>query len=456
MSDSLRKDHLGCYGNRWIKTPNIDELAPSSAVFDYAYAEGLATIPVRISLFTGRYTLPYRGWEPLEKNDMPLAEFLWNKGYSSALISDTYHMHEPKMGFGRGFDYVEWIRGGEYDPYIINPNVITNIDKYSDKNEKGKGFQQHLRNIASWKDEEDSFVAQIVNTGISWLEKKFSQGRKDNLFLWLDCYEPHEPHNPPSPYNDIYKVPEYNGPPIICPPVGTASFLNLVELRHLRAQYAGQISLVDKWVGVFLKKMDELGLWDNTLLIFLADHGQPLGEHEIIRKAAAWPYEEVAHFPLIIRFPDKFGIGGKRIDSFVGMPDIFPTILDFLQLKGPKTIQGKSLLKKILNEDISPPFGLSGYYDTAWSIRDREWSFYHWLKPVLSNRRSNSSTSHYHYKKDELFRLEKNFVPPQPKEYNPSVDLAEKDNIIEKEPEISKKLEIKLRRFMDKMVYASV
>lgn len=101
IADSLRKDHVGCYGNKWIKTPNIDKLAFKSVVFDHAYAEGLPTVPVRTSLLAGRYTLPFRGWKPLESNDLLITEFLWNKGYISSLVSDTYHLHKPKMGFAR-------------------------------------------------------------------------------------------------------------------------------------------------------------------------------------------------------------------------------------------------------------------------------------------------------------------------------------------------------------------
>ena len=103
MEDSFRKDHFGCYGNPWIKTPMIDSFAEQSTVFDFAYAEGLPTVPVRSSLFTGRYTLPFRGWQPLVQNDVLLAELLWNRGYTSAFIGDTYHMGKPEMAFSRGF-----------------------------------------------------------------------------------------------------------------------------------------------------------------------------------------------------------------------------------------------------------------------------------------------------------------------------------------------------------------
>jgi arylsulfatase A-like enzyme len=449
MSDSLRKDHLGCYGNNWIKTPNLDNLALDSVVFNSAYAEGLATIPVRIALFTGRYTLPYKGGGNLDKNIFLLAELLWNKGYTSALISDTYHMHEPEKNFGRGFDYVEWIRGQEYDPYITDLNIDTHIEKYSEKNERGKkfgvfSFEQYLRNVSSWKGEEDHFIAQVVKAGISWLEKKISGGKNDDLFLWLDCYDPHEPSDPPSFYKDMYPVPEYNGLPIICPPVGDASFLNLDELRHFRAQYAGEVSLVDKWIGVFLNKLDDLGLWENTLLLFLADHGQPLGEHGMLRKGSAWPYEELSHIPLILKFPDKNRLKNTFIDSFVGMPDILPTILDFLNLKIPKeiqkAIQGKSLISIIQGEENHFPFGISGHYDLSIGLRKEGYSFYHWWKPspIIQN-----------YKQNELYKLDKNFFPPEPAKYEPNRDLAEIGNIISEKPELANNFMLDIKHFIN-------
>jgi len=448
MADSLRTDHVGCYGNKWIKTPNLDNLASEGVVFDYAYAEGLPTIPVRTSLLTGRYTLPFRGWQPLERNDLLISEFLWDKGYITALISDTYHMHKPQMGFARGFDYVEWIRGQEFDPYIIDRDVEELLKKYSAKNWNSvrtkEGFKVYLRNTADWKGEEDHFIAQVIKEGISWLKKKISQGRKDKLFLWLDCFDPHEPWDPPSPYDEMYAVEEYDGLPIILPPPGDANFLNLVELRHLRAQYAGEVTLVDKWVGVLMEEMKEMGLLDNTLIIFLSDHGEPLGEHGLIRKARPWPYEELSHIPLIMRFPDCMDLRGKRVKSFVGMPDIMPTILDLLKIDGPKSMHGKSLLPLIMKEgdEKERSFGISGYHNRSWSIRDYEWSFYHWIEP---------SRPRLIKAEDELYKLDTGYVPPPPEKYEPLKDLAEKEDVIKEEHEVAQDLELKLRRFIEKL-----
>ena len=155
MLDSLRPDHLGFYGNEWIKTPNLDRFAEESTVFERAYAEGLPTLPVRTALFTGMYTLMRRGWQHLEPEDVTLAEVLWSRGYDSALISDTAPMHWPGMAYERGFDHVEFIRGQLTDPYVSDSKIRIDLSKWSRKNyltdKDREDFVQYLKNRASWR-----------------------------------------------------------------------------------------------------------------------------------------------------------------------------------------------------------------------------------------------------------------------------------------------------------------
>ena len=94
VADTWGFDYLGCYGNTWIATPNIDQLARDSIVFENAYAEGCPTVPTRRALLTGRYTLPFRGWGPLLPEDRTLADILWAKSIRTALITDTSPMHK--------------------------------------------------------------------------------------------------------------------------------------------------------------------------------------------------------------------------------------------------------------------------------------------------------------------------------------------------------------------------
>ena len=470
MLDSLRPDHLGCYGNKWIKTPNIDRFAEECAVFDRAYAEGLPTLPVRTALFTGKYTLPFRGWQRLEPDDVPLAEVLWDRGYVTALITDTYHMHKPGMAYERGFDYVEWIRGQESDPYIVDPNVKVDLERWHHKNysteqyfgksaeERKRLFIQYLKNTAHWKGEEDHFVVQVMKAGIRWLKKQVEKGRKDRLFLWLDSFDPHEPWDPPQEYYELYAPPGYEDKPITWGGGKVEDFTDL-EIQHIRAQYAGEITLVDKWVGWFFDRVRELGLWENTLIILLSDHGEPLGEHGIIKKVRPWPYEELSKIVLMIRHPE--GIGkGKRIKAFVETVDILPTILESLGLEcgrevspwGLKIegIHGKSLLPLMKGEvDAIKEFAISGHYKRSWSIRDGDYTLYIWLKPGAECQWGLKPIGMREEKvKPELYKTERDYVPPPPKDYDWRRDLPEKENLMDAEKDIARELELKLGRKM--------
>lgn len=148
MSDSLRRDHVGCYGNPWIRTPSLDRLAESATVFDRAYIASYPTIPNRTDLYTGRYGFAYRGWQPLEPRDVILSEIIKPHGYTSALVFDTPPLGSLSYNFMRGFDSWQWIRGQHGDRYITDPKVPTPIPADRHKVRSWEGTQRYLRNQA--------------------------------------------------------------------------------------------------------------------------------------------------------------------------------------------------------------------------------------------------------------------------------------------------------------------
>jgi len=177
VADSLRRDHLGCYGNEWISTPNLDAFSREACLFEGAYADSLNTIPARTSMWSGRIGFPFRGWQTFEARDPLVAEWLWDKGYRSALITDVYHMHKPGMNCGRGFDETIFIRGQEYDPYLVDETVETDFERHfkpSPHNDQssmwGERFKQYLRNVSVREGKEDYFCAQVVQRAVQWLE----------------------------------------------------------------------------------------------------------------------------------------------------------------------------------------------------------------------------------------------------------------------------------------------
>jgi len=461
VTDTMRKDHLGCYGNNWVKTPNIDRLASQGVVFENAYSENMPTIPARLSMFLGRYTLPYRAWQTLEPADDHLPELLWATDHRKALITDTYNMHRRKEVFCRGFECVQFIRGQSADPVgeaIIPSTTKVDLTKYSTRNwklchspgsrygqpsseeEVRKAFESYLRRNSYWKTEEHHFVAQVTRAGISWLKQQVESGRRDHLFLWLDSFDPHEPWDPPENYYELYEVPTYKGLPILGG-AGSVDTWDLDEIRHVRAQYAAKVTLVDRWVGSFLEEIDGLGLMDSTLIIYTSDHGQYLGEKGIMCKCQGWPYEEISHIPFIIRLPDGER-KNVRIEAHVGLPDIAPTVLDFLGLKPIPTHQGRSLLPLARGEERDDPkestFGISGFYARSRSIRQGNNSYYEWLE------------NHPLRQGPELYRFNPKYTPPEPRHYERE-DQAEKENIIDEEPELARELELKMLRFLARL-----
>jgi len=379
MLDSLRQDHLGCYGNPWIETPNIDRLAQESVIFENAYPEGLPTIPVRTALFTGQYTLPYRPWQPMVKEDLAVAEILDEHGHISALITDTYHLFKPDMNFHRGFHVFRWIRGQEADAYRSAPHG-KNLDDYIKPAMKGtrveRMLEQYLKNTSQREGEEDYFAAQVMRESMEWLEGNHGH---EKFFLWVDSFDPHEPWDPPPPFDTRYTDPNYEGPKLIHPKYGPVDWMTEEELEYVRGLYAGEVSFVDKWVGKLLDKIGELGLYDNSLIVLLADHGHPHGDHGTIMKSAQNLYGELLRIPLLIRHPEKL-YAGRRVDALVQTHDILPTILDLLGLEDETiAMHGKSVWPLVTGErEKLRDYAIVGYHQSEHRcLRDKEWSYIH-------------------------------------------------------------------------------
>lgn len=433
VADSLRYDHLGCNGNAWIQTPHLDAFAAEAIRFSRVYSEGLPTLPTRTSYWTGRFTLPFRGWQSVLPGDPLLAEHLWNQGYTSALITDVYHLHKPGMAFGRGFDSVRFVRGQEYDEWRTMPDEMVNDRAYHRLNGVpeddalwGPRFRQYLKNISGRRNEEDYFAPQVVNAAISWLE---AQPERDRLFLWVDLFDPHEPWDPPAPYDTLYD-PDYAGQVLIDPVPGFCEgYLTPEEVRHVAALYAGEVSFVDKWVGRLLEAIRGLGMWDDSLIVFTSDHGELLGERNCIRKARPWPYDELSRIPFLLKLPGGEGAGTTQ-DAFAQTADLAPTLCDLTGLPPLPGATGLSLAPLLQGKAHSlRDFAVSGFHGQSWSIRNDEWSLYLWLEG-------------YQIKPWDPRR------PGQRELYYLAQDPGEATNLIADYPKVADALELALRRFM--------
>lgn len=423
MLDSLRPDHIHCYGNEKIKTPNIDSLAKDGVIFENAYPEGLPTIPVRTALFTGQYTLPFRPWQPLTPQDITIPEILTAYGYTNALITDTYHLFKPGMNFHRGFHVWRWIRGQEGDVYRSGPPKY-NPEDFMKPEMKGTHVEklliQYLRNIADRETEEDYFVAKVIREATEWLEKE----AREPFFLWVDCFDPHEPWDPPPSFEKMYTDPNYRGKKIIHPKYGKTDWLTEEELNYIRGLYAGEVSFVDKWVGVLLEKLKELDYYEKSLIVLLSDHSVPIGEHGWILKHPHTLWSELVRMTLIIKFPENT-YAGTRVKKLVEDIDVPATILDVIGLeRETRYMHGKSVVLLLENQvEKLRDYIITGYHESLHRcVRTEKWSFI--FRPEG---------------KDELYDLEK--------------DPGEARNLIDEYTEEAKKMASYLARYC--YLYAS-
>ncbi|MBP3731510.1 MAG: sulfatase [Mailhella sp.] len=402
MCDTMQFNYLGCYGNSWIKTPNIDRFAAEGTLFENCYTEGLPTVPCRRAMLTGRYTLPVKGWSQLDIDDTTIADLCWGQPIESYLIYDAGPWRLPKFGYARGFDRVFFLHGHETDHQYyaqddLNPlfhaedyveqHVIDKADEVLGENVVRPLLNQiecHLKERQYWKSDEDQHAAHIFKEAAKYLA---GVDKTKSFFMWIDCFDPHEPWDAPSVYDPDKKCmydPDYQGKDMFLPiQAHVDGMYTDEELHHIRMLYAEKLTNVDKWFGYLTAAIHDLGLESNTMVMLVSDHGSPMGKgehgHGIMRKCRPWPYEELAHAPMIVRGP---GLPrGKRVKSFVQSCDVAPTVLDWLGLGVHPSMQGKTLLPLIRGEvEKVRDYAIAGYFRYSWSIITEDWSFIHWLK----------------------------------------------------------------------------
>jgi arylsulfatase A-like enzyme len=382
--DSLRKDHVGAYGNDRIRTPNLDALANESLRFTQAYPESIPTLPARRAIHTGIRTWPFRNWNPPEgETFMPagwqripeeqttLSELLLGQGFNTVLFSDTQHLFKASMNFQRGFNVYDWIRGQERDRYRptmrVSQEQVEKMVVPGNSESMVEKVRQYLANTANRETQEDWFAPQVFTMASQFLE---TADPGQPFFLMVDCFDPHEPWDPPEEYVSLYDD-GYNGPEPIVPEYSDAGWIGERELERMKALYSAEVTMTDTWLGSFLDKMDELGFSQNTLLLILSDHGVALGEHNATGKPfwALWP--EVTDIPFFIRHPEGKG-AGQTSDYYASTHDVAPTILGALGIEVPGAVGGQdlSVLLDGGEPELREHFTL-GYDEYVWTRDDR-------------------------------------------------------------------------------------
>ena len=368
--DSLRKDHVGAYGNDRMRTPALDAVAREGLRFTRAHPEAMPTIPARRAIHTGTRTFPLGppdyGWTGIPWEQPTLAEVLKREGYSTHIVTDTYHQFS--LNFGRGFDAIRPIRGQERDPYK-DPASVSEEEmhrRYLVQGE-GKKARQYLANVQGREREEDWFAPKVFLNAMGMLEE--AHRGKEPFFLVADSYDPHEPWDPPKKYVDLYDE-GYKGKDPLNSNYGNDDYLTDRQLLRMRALYAGEVTMADRWLGEFLGKAHDLGLMDNTLLVVVSDHGHALGEQGVTGKPPYALWSELTDIVLLMRHPERKA-AGLAPDHLASTHDLAPTILGALGIEAPPTMGGQDLSALFEGEDHGGRDHLtSAFKDHVWA-RDR-------------------------------------------------------------------------------------
>jgi arylsulfatase A-like enzyme/Flp pilus assembly protein TadD len=282
--DTLRADHLACYGYDRIKTPNVDQLARTGVRFANAFTPVPITLPAHTALLTGQYPMAtgirdFSG-NKLASGAMTLARVLHGHGYSTAAFIGSAAL-DSRFGLNQGFDTY-------YDHFNL-----------------GHSREIHLDEIERRGD-------QVVDLALKWLESH----RQEPFFIWVHLYDPHAPYDPPEPYARLYR-------------------------RHL---YDGEIAFADAQVGRLFAYLKQQHLYDNSLVVLASDHGESLGEHGE-KTHGFFIYNATLHVPLIVRTP---GDPPRVVQQGVSLVDVMPTVLQLLEIPRPPSVQGQSLLSLMM------------------------------------------------------------------------------------------------------------
>jgi len=288
--DTLRSDHVHCYGYARIETPGIDSLANDGVRFTQAFTPSPITNTSHASILTGLMPGTHRVTDfgmPLAPEYPTLPELLKSRGYTSAAFIGSVILDSRNFapGLDRGFDH--------YD-----------------------NFEESKRSKSRWNrlERRAGVVAEHAEV---WLESHRGKPR----FVWVHFYDPHDPYEPPLPYSQTYKD----------------------------RLYDGEIAYADSVLASFLGYLKKRGRYENSMIIVVGDHGEGLGEHHEDTHGI-FLYDSTTHVPLIVKLPDGQS-AGKVVEAQVSTLDILPTVLDALRLPQPNRIEGMSLLSDLTGRE---------------------------------------------------------------------------------------------------------
>jgi arylsulfatase A-like enzyme len=356
MTDQHRADCLGCAGNKIIRTPHLDSIAADGVLFPNAYTSTPSCTPARAGILTGlspwhhgmlgygRVAGQYRFELPQALRDagyylFGIGKMHWYpqkklRGYHGLLVDESGRAETP----GFVSDYRLWFKQQAPD---LNPDA-TGIG-WNDYLAKAYALPERLH-PTTW----------TGDRAVEFIEK---YDRTEPFMLKVSFARPHSPYDPPQRFMDMYNVDDMPAPvvgdwaaryaPHDEPPNPSLwhGDLGVRQAKESRRAYYASVTFIDEQVGRILAALKKRGLYDNTLILFFADHGDMLGDHHLWRKTYA--YESSANIPMILRWPKEMGMDSRRggkLPQPTELRDVLPTFLDAAGAPIPANLDGKSLL----------------------------------------------------------------------------------------------------------------
>lgn len=351
MFDSLNRHMLPPYGCEWVHAPNFGRLAQRTAVFDNAYVGSMPCMPARRELHTGRYNFLHRSWSPLEPFDDSMPEILRNNGVYSHLITDHQHYWEDGGAtYHNRYSSYELVRGQEGDlwkAHVDPPFDMPHNPRTSDPRAADRFWEQDQINRHYMPTPDDQPQAHTFAHGLEFIRNNHEA---DNWYLQIETFDPHEPFFTHQMYKDLYPS-DYQRPPDLAEDWPSYEPVSQPPeyVEFMRKQYAALLSMCDANLGKVLDLMDELALWDDTMLIVSTDHGFLLGEHDWWAKLKQPWYNELAHIPFFVWDP-RSKVRNVRRESLVQMIDIPATVLEYFDIERPSDMLGQPLRQTVADD----------------------------------------------------------------------------------------------------------
>lgn len=316
MFDSLNRNYLPAYGCAWTKLSNFNRLAQKSVVFDYFYAGSLPCMPARRDLHTGKQNFLHSDWSCLQPQDFSIIEEMGRKDIYTHMVTDHFHYWEDGgHSYLQRYHSFEMVRGQQGDPWI-GQVTDPHIPKNDSKRKNNPRWRQDWVNRAYLDAEEKMPQYLTVEKGIKFIKESYD---KDNWFLQIECFDPHEPFFTQASYKALYRH-DYSGLHYDWPDYGQIQEED--KMKHIGFEYAALLNMCDHYLGKVLDLMDKYNLWQDTMLIVNTDHGFLLGEHGYIGKNIMPLYEEISHLPFFLYDPrnKKQGVRCKSLAQTVDIP----------------------------------------------------------------------------------------------------------------------------------------